>query len=416
MQRLLQFFILCFLPGLLSAGGAFVYEITTAEMRLGTAGWSSRANDPSTVFTNPAGMTRLNSPQLQAGAGALFSHLVFDPNDNTQTRGSKGHGNLWLPIGSSFLVYPYSECIRFGFASLGYFGSSLKYNHKWVGRYYVQKTLLQGLSLVPAVAYKLNDFWSFGFGLNVMYGFFRQRSAINNRLDGLEDGWVNLHDYRWGVGYLAGVLYEPCNTTRFGIQYLSHVRLHLRAVPKFRKLGPQLEALFEEVGIIGSQIDLDVKVPESVMFSAYHQLNCGFAVMADIGWQRWQNFQKTIFAPVDNASITFTPKYKNSWHFAVGAEWYWSPSWTLSGGVAYDTSCVKPRNRTFNYPVGKQWRFGTGARFTYSENLLFDIATELLWQGKMFADQSRGPLGGRVSGHYHNNYVWFLASDIIWKF
>ena len=55
--------IFCLLLGLapqfLSGGGVCLYEISTADVRLASAGWSARAEDPSTLFTNPAGMTRL---------------------------------------------------------------------------------------------------------------------------------------------------------------------------------------------------------------------------------------------------------------------------------------------------------------------------------------------------------------------
>jgi len=415
MRKLLILF--CSLtPALLPAAGSFVYENCSADVRLASAGWSARADDPSTVFTNPAGMTRIDRTTLQVGAGSVFNHFIYDPNQKTNIKGSKGHGNLWLPLGGSYLVYPYSDCIRFGVASVGYFGSDLRYNHKWVGRYYFQKGVMEGLSLIPAVAYKLNDCWSFGFGLNAMYGFMKQRSAINNKLDGLKDGYVNIKDYRWGFGYLLGVLYEPTCNTRIGLQYLSHVRLHFRVIPDFNKAGPTLKTLFTELGIIKGQVDLDVRVPQALMVSVYHRLNAEFAVMGDVGWQQWHHWQKAIFAPVNTNSVTITPKYHNGWHGALGMEWYYNPLWTFSAGIAYDSSVVKSRNRTFSFPVGKQWRFGTGARFNYSDTLAFDFCTELQWQGKMFADQNRGPLAGHVAGHYHDFYALFLTGDVIWRF
>ena len=404
------------LPCTLFAGGSFVYEVSTTDIALASAGWAARANDPSTAFTNPAGMTRFKRPELELGMGPLFAHLTFDANNRTETPGSHGHANQWLPLGNSFLIYPFSDCVRFGLASTGYFGTSLKYNHNWVGRYYLQKTLMQGASLVPSVAYKINECWSVGFGLNAMYGFFRQRSAVNNRLDGISDGWVNLHDYRWGFGYIAGVLYEPSCHTRIGLQYISHVRLHFRSIPRFHHLGTQLEGLLTQAGIIGSEIDLETRVPESLILSAYQQFNDQFALMVDVGWQRWNNWLRTIFSPVNSNSVTFRPRFKNCWHFAGGIEWYWNPRLTLLAGIAYDTTIVKRNNRTFNFPVTSQWRFGSGARFAWNNNLNLEFGAELEWQGKMFADQSRGPLGGRVAGHYHRSYVLFITSAMTWKF
>jgi long-chain fatty acid transport protein len=39
-----------------AAGGMIAYEIGTADVGLASAGYNARAQDASTVFTNPAGM------------------------------------------------------------------------------------------------------------------------------------------------------------------------------------------------------------------------------------------------------------------------------------------------------------------------------------------------------------------------
>jgi long-chain fatty acid transport protein len=50
-----------------SAGGVLLYEFGTAEVGLAAAGYAARAQDASTAFTNPAGMTRLAGTQALAG-------------------------------------------------------------------------------------------------------------------------------------------------------------------------------------------------------------------------------------------------------------------------------------------------------------------------------------------------------------
>jgi len=55
------------LPTSSDAGGLYLYEIGTPEVGLASAGWAARAQDASTVFTNPAGMTRLKQSELQFG-------------------------------------------------------------------------------------------------------------------------------------------------------------------------------------------------------------------------------------------------------------------------------------------------------------------------------------------------------------
>lgn len=59
------------------AGGISLYEVGTADVGLAAAGYSARAQDASTVFTNPAGMTRLGGDQLTLGAQLLHGDLGF---------------------------------------------------------------------------------------------------------------------------------------------------------------------------------------------------------------------------------------------------------------------------------------------------------------------------------------------------
>ncbi|MGH7185367.1 MAG: outer membrane protein transport protein, partial [Pseudomonadota bacterium] len=59
------------------AGGLMLYEVGTADVGLASAGYSARAQDASTVFTNPAGMTRLEGTQLTLGAQLLYADLKF---------------------------------------------------------------------------------------------------------------------------------------------------------------------------------------------------------------------------------------------------------------------------------------------------------------------------------------------------
>src|SRR5512146_3543826 len=54
------------------AGGFALYEIGTADVGLAAAGYAARAQDPATVLTNPAGMTRLEGTQVLLGAQLLY--------------------------------------------------------------------------------------------------------------------------------------------------------------------------------------------------------------------------------------------------------------------------------------------------------------------------------------------------------
>ncbi|CDR34291.1 OmpP1/FadL family transporter [Criblamydia sequanensis] len=399
------------------SGGAILYEISSADTRLASAGYSSRAQDPSTVFTNPAGMSRL-CRGVEFGAQTIFQHVHFNPDDATTTSGDDGMASKWLPSGSFFYVEPYGEKLTFGFGSLGYFGADLSYNHDWVGRYYIQQSLCQGLSLVPAVSYKVNDCLSFGAGLNIMYAFLKQRSAVNNALDGMDDGYFSLNDTKFGCGAVFGVLYELSCRTRFGLQYLTKVKLKFEDKPEFNNIGPNLETLLEDVGIIGSTVNLNVRVPQGFILSGYHEWSDDLALMLDFGFQKWSEFQKVILSlsDLDGTTFRFLPKYEDTWHAAFGAIWYYNDCLSFSTGVAYDSSAVTNKERTLDFPIGEQIRFGAGGRYAKSTSLIFDFSAELQWQGDLLCDVNRGPLAGRVSGVFENVYGAFLNVNVIYFF
>jgi hypothetical protein len=142
------------------AGGLLLYEVGTPDVGLASAGWGARAQDASTVLTNPAGMTRLEGSQVLLGAQALYGDYGFSIGPGTSSGLGTGDGGNpigWLPGSGAFMSFSASPDLKFGFAMAGNFGLSEKYDDNWVGRYPVQEATLLGMSLLPSIAYKVND-------------------------------------------------------------------------------------------------------------------------------------------------------------------------------------------------------------------------------------------------------------------
>ena len=65
------------------AGGLLLYEFGTAEPGLAAAGYAARAQDASTAFTNPAGMTRLDGTQVLVGGQLMWLNTQFSVDGAT---------------------------------------------------------------------------------------------------------------------------------------------------------------------------------------------------------------------------------------------------------------------------------------------------------------------------------------------
>jgi long-chain fatty acid transport protein len=390
------------------AGGIDLYEIATPDLGLASAGYASRADDASTVFKNPAGMSRLDCLQVQVGLQAMYGSVYFSHNANTSPRLGTDNGENaidWLPGAGLFITAPLGDRFHIGLGALSYFGLSEDYGNNWVGRYYVQRSTLVGLSLMPSVSFKVTDWLSIGAGLNAMNGYLDTHVAVNNLT--ASDGQMKLKDDTWGFGANAGVLIQAGANTRFGLTYLSRVNLDFKDTPSFTGLGP----LLSQLPINPPELNLGLTVPQSAMASAYHALNDCWALMADFGWQDWHQFGEVEVGVESGGVVTRNLNLKDTWHGALGAQFHASDKWLFSGGVAFDSSAVDSADRSVLLPVGQTWRFGLGAQYQLSRTVNVGLAETFMWIGDMSVDQGSDlSLRGRVAGAYDT--TWFSVTSI----
>ncbi len=415
--------------GQVAAGGLTLYEVGTADVGLASAGYGARAQDASTVLSNPAGMTRLEGTQFLAAGQALWSNTRFSAGSGTSpglggdeagyVLGSDG----WFVGGGGFLSYSVSPDLKLGFALTGNFGMPLKYDNDWVGRYYVQNTTLIGLSFLPSIAYKVNDKLSLGASVNAMYGKYTNQVAINNFAPRVGDGRLKLEDNTWGWGLNLGMLYELDPGTRLGLTWNSQVDLDFKASAKFSNLAPGLATVLGNRGALNSDLKVGIKVPQQVMGSLFTQVNDRWAVLGSVGWQQWSKFGQVQIG-VDNAStdssLTTDLEFKDTWHLAAGAQYRISEPWLLNFGVAYDSS-LQSGDVSPLLPVGSAWRFGVGGEQKLSKTASWGIAGEYLYGGTLDTDlRSTLPVavGGRgdLVGSYKNIGTIFVAAYYNWKF
>ncbi len=397
------------------AGGLELYEIATPDVGLASAGYAACAQDAATVFKNPAGMSLLPGTQIEFGAQLTYGNVKFSASPSTSPLlGNNNGGNAIgaLPGASLFITHQFSDRFAVGFGTFSYFGLAENFGDNWIGRYYLEKGAMLGVSLMPAASFKVTDWLSIGAGLNAMYGYMSGDVAV--RTGALGDGQMSLNDSTWGFGGNAGLLIQPCDGTRIGITYLSPVKLGFKATPSFSNLGP-LGGL--SIFTSPPQLNLGMTVPQSVMLSGYHELNAKWALMADVGWQNWSQYGKVDVGVDSAAPITLTKNlnYQDTWHGAIGARYQASDTLQFTGGFAYDSSAVSDANRTLSAPMGQAYRIGLGAQYQISPKVALNAAYEFLWAGDMPVTQDSA-YRGNVSGSFNDSWFSFFTLGLNWRF
>ena len=399
------------------AGGLFLTEIGTEDVALAGAGWAARAQDASTLFKNPAGMSRLEGNQFQGGLQALYYQSGGFSGTNTPFGGNGGGNPIGvLPAASGFYVHSLGKDFKVGIGMLSNFGLGLKYGQGFVGRYYAKEETLIGITFAPVASYRVNEQFSIGGGPNIMVAQLKYTSNINNVLPpGIGDGQVEVKDTTAGVGGQFGVLYEPKKGSRVGVTYYSPIKLNFADTPGFSNLGTIGTAL-QNNGVLNRRIDLGITVPQHVIVSGYHELTDAWAVMGDFGWENWSQFGKVDVAVVSSTtnSLTTDIDYNDTYHVGAGTQYRLNPEWLLNSGFAYDSSMVSAANRSIALPVGATYKWGIGTNWLMNEKVKLGFSYEISYSGDVSVSQNRGPLAGQVTGEFKDVMTHFFAVTLNW--
>ncbi len=401
------------------AGGLMLYEIGSDNTGLANAGAAARAQGPSTIATNIAGMSYLEGTQTSGGLQLLHGHLEVDQDASTNVPGGhSGNAVDWIPGGSFFISHQLQEGWSVGFGSYSNFGLSESYDNDWVGRYYMQSATLGGLSMVPSVAYKINDQWSVGLGLQAMYGMLEAKLAVDNEpLTHLQrpDGQLKYQDEDWGFGGNAGVIYQPQEGTRIGLNYTSKIDLNFEDGLDMKNIDPIYDPLN------GLNTKLGMTVPQTLTLSLFQQVTPRWAMLASAGWQDWSEFGEVyVQLDTDNTrSTTLDEDYDDTWHLSVGSQYQATEKVLWNVGVAYDSSAVSDKNRSWSLPMGDAWRLGTGVTYAMDKDTDLNLSYALVWMGDMSVSQTKKEPAAdpkQVSGSFNDAWIQALSASMTWRY
>ncbi|MQX35319.1 OmpP1/FadL family transporter [Roseospira navarrensis] len=400
---------LCCLGGV--ATGATVAEASGFQLKeqsaegLGNAyaGSTAKAYDPSTAFYNPAGMTRLKGIQGQM-SGALVSPTAYFSGSATSSAtgaaisgggGGDAAEDAFLP--SIYGVYPLTDDLTFGLAINVPFGMSTSYADDWVGRYQAVDSYLQVTSVMPSIAWRVNDNLSVSLGPVMQYTEARLTSAINNLAFSGIDGEQKLTGDAFGFGGNLGLLWEFNESSRIGLNYRSQIHHILRGRVNYSDVAPQLVALRN---MVDSDATAELTTPDVLSIGAYHAFNPEWAVVADVAWTRWSVFNE-LKTKTDVGPDGLT---RENWHdtvFAsIGAIWTPNEHWSFRGGVAYDMSPIPDTYRTARIPGEDRYWLSGGASYHFEDWLSVDAGYAHVFVNDASINETSSQ--GTLVGNYSN--------------
>ncbi|HOV86422.1 MAG TPA: OmpP1/FadL family transporter [Syntrophobacteraceae bacterium] len=401
--------------GVLAAGFA-LYEGSARGNALGGA-LVGRADDPSALYYNPAGITQLPGLQLMAGATIIMPTTDVTIGGIRETT----KDNVWIPP-HLYATYQFSDRLWFGLAMYSPFGLGTEFDENWLGRYNSYKALIETFSVNPNVAFKLTDKLSLAAGFSVMYFDL----TLDRKIPTGQPFWpfpmpwvgdvdADLTGDSFGYGWNVALHYQPCEYAKFGIAYRSQVKQNLSGSAKFTipAVGENIYRPF----LHNTDATGAVTLPDEVYvgLAVYPMKNLSL----ELGgvWTGWSDYSQLVIAydrPVAGRKVSVVSKdWHDVWRLNFGIE-YKPLNWLdLRFGYVFDEEPIPDRTVDYLVPANDRHLFSFGPGFHWN-NWTLDVSyTYLLITDR---DVEGRPLDGVFTGKFENGDAHMVGVSLGYKF
>jgi long-chain fatty acid transport protein len=369
-------------------------------------GLSGNANDATTAFASPAGITRLDQSEIVLQSSLLYTESEFEVDRATVAGGDGKRDRSVNLIPGIFYVRPLNERWWFG-ASLNIpSGIGYDFGKYWAGRYHMQETQLAFLAGTATLAYKLTDQLSLSAGPYMMYVDSKSTARVNNVLPEYADGRVQLDESGADLGYMLGAMYEFSDSTRVAASYHSELQPDLEGTPSFRNIDPALRVALAAADLLGTEVDVDFTVPAIAMVGFYNEFSDHWSMTGDLVWLDMSEFGITHIR-VEQDSVSVKSKFKDMWVTSVGLKYRYGEDRAVSAGGLYASSGVSDKNRDIGMPIDRIIGAGLGYAMPV-KNYFMHVNLNYFDLGDGDVDQQGGALTGDFSGSFNRNWSVML--------
>ena len=408
------------------ASGFQLLEQNAAGIGNAYSGTAASAENASTVFYNPAGMTQLAGTNASAGITAIQPSFKFSngASNGGSLVGDGGDGGRLGFVPNAYLSTAITKDLYLGLGINAPFGLKTDYDTPWIGGAQSLMFDIKTLNINPSIAYRASETVSLGFGLDwqkldakykriagtaVLFPGVIDLTKATSLMDISSDAW----------GWNAGVLFNLSPMTKVGVSYRSAIKHKATGDITLSSDGSGLGASTvaaltpSKVG----NVSADVKLPDTWILSATHKLDDRWELLGDLARTGWSSIPKIDIVYTSGGSSgtiaqTLHTDFRDTWRIAAGANYRISDALKLKFGLAYDQAPVKKAStRLVSLPDNDRTWFSLGAQWQPAKGSTVDIGAAYLYikDPVINADQTT-TAQGLVNGTYKAS-AWLLGAQ-----
>jgi len=415
------------------ASGFQLIENSASGQGNAYAGAAATASDASTIWFNPAGMTKLKDKQV-----SVVGHIIVPDSSFTNNGSVDGSGNPLVGadddggstalVGNFYWVTDLGDT-KFGLGVTTPFGLTTEYDDTWVGRYHAVETAMSTININPSIAREVNEKLSIGAGFNILLADITLTSAVDfgsllgapQQLDGFADlsaDNLTFNEFAWGIN--LGMTYDFNEDTRLGIAWRSEIDVAAEGKADF-SVPTAAAPVLSSGAFQDTKLKAKVSLPQNLSVSVKHNMD-EVTLLADVTWTGWSSFQELRIQysnPFQPDSVT-TEAWEDSFRFSIGADYKYSDKITLRTGIAYDeTPIPDAEHRTPRIPGNDRTWLSFGLTYEMSPELIMDVGYSHLFISESdinhALESSITPLNASLNGSYDAT-VDILSAQLTWKY
>jgi long-chain fatty acid transport protein len=386
------------------------------------------ADDPTAVYYNPAGIVQLDGTQISLGFAVPIVTGRFESNGTSDMQASGEETDMeenafFIP--NFYTTHKLNDRLSLGVGEYTIYGLGFEWPDDFEGRFSPagKRAELQTMGVSAVAAYKITDQLSIGAGgrLERAYLELDQHIFVAPGVDEVQSE-ISGDDY--APAWQAALFYTFSKHWRAGLSYRSETQYSFDDMDV--KFSPQIAALGPvPVGLTNTKARMDITLPQFASLGLAWSSG-PLTLTFDLYWWEWSKIDNLNFRfkkPVaGQSSLTVPMNWKDTWSYAVGAEYIVTVSnhdISLRAGFMYEESPVP--DETVN-PAGYQgdnllYNIGAGSKIG---PFIFDIYSSYVetkdrdWNNVNGNQPNFG--GGPVTGTFTDYGTYIFGSNLTYKF
>ncbi len=335
-KQLLAALLVCTTLSSFGAG----YQLNLQGLRQLAMGGSGTAWpwDASTIFYNPGGLARLKNLQVYGSILSINPGTAYGNFQGSTRTQSQSFTPFNFYFGGTV-----KEGSRLGLGIGIYtpFGTGLRWDNNWAGRYIVQSIDLKCVFVQPTISYRLSDFLSVGAGFIYANGSFDYKQALPVQDMLSQDAALAMHGNATGVGFNLGLQMKASEHLQFGLTYRSQVNMDLSGGSANFNVPSSLKTNFPN-----TRFETSLPLPQVASFGVGIKplRNERLTLQLDLnytGWNSYDSLRINFYTHTSMLKDNHAPRhYRNTLTTRIGGCYKVSKVLSVMTGAAYDPTPV----------------------------------------------------------------------------